>query len=199
MLTEAGRHASANDVAATWIEARAEDLSRRSSSQDGAARYVRTVDPLDRWRPGAVFGPRDRGTRWCNCFDRTGARAPDLHLTIRRPADSPRTDRGAAQSLPRLVTEPASRHLRNPAPTLSFRRVQRELRPGRTDIVRTTDEVVSNYLSMSFAAPDRFGEDLDAFVADVTAVLTEESPSGLFHDWPGDTAVVWASKRIPEQ
>ena len=71
--------------------------------------------------------------------------------------------------------------------------------PGRTDIVRTTDEVVSNYLSMSFAAPDRFGEDLDAFVADLTAVLTEESPSGLFHDWPGDTAVVWASKRIPEQ
>ena len=66
--------------------------------------------------------------------------------------------------------------------------------PGRPDIVRTIDEVVSNYLSMSFAAPDRFGERLEAFVAELTAMLSDVSPSGLFHDWPGDTAVVWATK-----
>ena len=62
--------------------------------------------------------------------------------------------------------------------------------------MRTTDEVVSNYLSMSFAAPDRFGEHLEAFLAELTAMLTEVSPSGLLHDWPGDTAVVWATKTI---
>ena len=67
--------------------------------------------------------------------------------------------------------------------------------PGRTDIVRTTDDVVSGYLSMSFAAPDRFGERLDGFVADLRALLAAASPAGRFHDWPGDTVVVWAPKR----
>jgi hypothetical protein len=66
--------------------------------------------------------------------------------------------------------------------------------PGRADIVRTTTEVVSNYLSMSFAAPDRFGDHLDDFVADLEALLLAASPSGLFHDWPGDTAIIWAAK-----
>ncbi len=66
--------------------------------------------------------------------------------------------------------------------------------PGRADIVRTTDEVVSGYLSMSFAAPDRFGDRLDTFVAEVTALLTDVSPAGLFHDWPGDTAIIWATR-----
>ena len=65
---------------------------------------------------------------------------------------------------------------------------------GRADIVRTTDDVVSNYLSMSFAAPDRFGDRLSTFIAELTAMLTDVSPSGLFHDWPGDTAVIWATK-----
>ena len=50
--------------------------------------------------------------------------------------------------------------------------------PGRPDIVRTTDEVVSNYLSMSFAAPDRFGERLEAFVTELTDMLSE-----MYHAW----------------
>jgi hypothetical protein len=66
--------------------------------------------------------------------------------------------------------------------------------PGCHDIVRSTDEVVSNYLSTSFAAPDRFGDRLDAFVADLTNLLAEVSPSGRFHDWPGDTAIIWATQ-----
>ncbi len=66
--------------------------------------------------------------------------------------------------------------------------------PGRTDIVRRADEVVSNYLSMSFAAPHLFGDRLDAFVADVTAVLVAASPAGRFWDWPGDTSILLATK-----
>lgn len=66
--------------------------------------------------------------------------------------------------------------------------------PGRPDIVRSNDEVISGYLSMSFAAPDRFGDRSDAFVADLKALLVDTSPAGLFHDWPGDTAIIWASK-----
>ena len=60
--------------------------------------------------------------------------------------------------------------------------------------MRTTDEVISGYLSMSFAAPDRFGDRLNSFVVELEALLTGVSPAGLFHDWPGDTAVIWATK-----
>ena len=49
------------------------------------------------------------------------------------------------------------------------------LAPGRPDIVRIIDEVVSNYLSMYFAAPDRFGERLEAFVTELTDMLSEVS------------------------
>ncbi len=66
--------------------------------------------------------------------------------------------------------------------------------PGRRDIVRTIDEVVSNSLSMSYAAPDRFGDRLDDFLADLRAVLADATTTGRFHDWPGDTVFVWARK-----
>jgi len=66
--------------------------------------------------------------------------------------------------------------------------------PGRTDIRRTADDVVSGYLSMSYAAPDLFGADLSAFVADVHEVLRRASPDGIFWDWPGDTAILIATK-----
>ena len=54
---------------------------------------------------------------------------------------------------------------------------------------------MSGYLSMSFAAPDRFGDRLDLFVAELQALLTDVSPVGRFHDWPGDTVIIWATKR----
>ena len=67
--------------------------------------------------------------------------------------------------------------------------------PGRADVVCTTDEVISGYLSMSFAAPERFADRLDAFVAELRTLLTDVSPAGRFHDWPGDTVIIWATKR----
>jgi hypothetical protein len=66
--------------------------------------------------------------------------------------------------------------------------------PGRTDLVRTTDDVISGFLSMSFARPDLFGDHLDEFVADAHALLAATAPDGRFWDWPGDTAVVLATK-----
>jgi SAM-dependent methyltransferase len=66
--------------------------------------------------------------------------------------------------------------------------------PGRPDVVRDVDGVLSGYLSMSYAAPHLFGDRLDAFTADVRALLTERSPSGLFWDWPGDTEILLAPK-----
>jgi SAM-dependent methyltransferase len=66
--------------------------------------------------------------------------------------------------------------------------------PGQEDLVRDADEVVSNFLSMSWAAPHLFGDDLDAFVADVHEVLAAASPDGRFWDWPGDTVALVATK-----
>jgi SAM-dependent methyltransferase len=66
--------------------------------------------------------------------------------------------------------------------------------PGRPDIVRDVDGVLAGYLSMSYAAPHLFGDRLDAFEADVRALLTERSPTGLFWDWPGDTEILLARK-----
>jgi SAM-dependent methyltransferase len=66
--------------------------------------------------------------------------------------------------------------------------------PGCPDIVRDADGVLAGYLSMSFAAPHLFGDRLSAFEADVRALLTERSPSGLFWDWPGDTEILLAHK-----
>ena len=64
--------------------------------------------------------------------------------------------------------------------------------PGRPDIVRDVDGVLSGYLSMSYATPHLFGDHLDAFEADVRALLAERSPDGLFWDWPGDTEILLA-------
>ena len=54
-----------------------------------------------------------------------------------------------------------------------------------------------NYFSTSFAAPHLFGERRAQFEADLRAELAARSPSGLFWDWPGDTAILLASK--PEE
>jgi ubiquinone/menaquinone biosynthesis C-methylase UbiE len=66
--------------------------------------------------------------------------------------------------------------------------------PGRPDVVRDVESVLAGYLSMSYAAPHLFGDRLGAFEADVRALLTERSPSGLFWDWPGDTEILLAPK-----
>jgi len=65
---------------------------------------------------------------------------------------------------------------------------------GKPDLVRDTDGVISNYLSMSSSAPHLFGDRLDAFTRDMHDLLADASPSGLFWDWPGDTEVVLAEK-----
>ncbi len=66
--------------------------------------------------------------------------------------------------------------------------------PGRPDIVRSIDEVLANYFSMSYAAPHLFGDKLAEFEAVVRAELTQRSPSGLFWDWPGDTEILLVGK-----
>jgi SAM-dependent methyltransferase len=75
-----------------------------------------------------------------------------------------------------------------------FGTLRRLFAPGRPDIIRSIDEVLANYFSMSYAAPHLFGERRAAFEADVRAELARHSSSGLFWDWPGDTEILLAKK-----
>jgi hypothetical protein len=65
---------------------------------------------------------------------------------------------------------------------------------GRPDIVRSIDEVLANYFSMSYAAPHLFGDKRAEFEAVVRAELTQRSLSGLFWEWPGDTEILLVGK-----
>jgi len=66
--------------------------------------------------------------------------------------------------------------------------------PGKADLLRDIESVLSGYLSMSFSAPHLFGERLPDFENEVRALLTARSPSGWFWDWPGDTEIVLAER-----
>jgi SAM-dependent methyltransferase len=66
--------------------------------------------------------------------------------------------------------------------------------PGRADIVRGVESVLSGYLSLSSSAPHLLGDRLDEFAHEARSLLKKCSPSGLFWDWPGDTEVVLAHK-----
>ena len=75
-----------------------------------------------------------------------------------------------------------------------FGRARTIYAPGRQDVTRDVDGVVSGYLSMSYAAPDRFGDQLEAFLDELRALLRARTTTGRFWDWPGETAIVIATK-----
>ena len=62
--------------------------------------------------------------------------------------------------------------------------------PGRRDLVRSVDDVIDNYLSTSFAAPELFGDRFDGFRAELAGVLAAHTDTGFFWEWPGDTEVL---------
>ena len=66
--------------------------------------------------------------------------------------------------------------------------------PGRPDLVRDTESVLSGYFSFSWSAPHLFGDRVAAFAAEVRELLRARSPEGVFWDWPGDTKVILARK-----
>ena len=197
MLDEAASHAAAHDVEAQWICARAEylpalDLPPARLVTFGQSLHWTDQEPVidavyDLLEPGGAIaviahdieaGPSP--------IDAPAPPIPhdEIHALIRRHL--------ANDSAPR----PARMDRFEDALTRSrFGTSRHVLAPGRTDLVRSADDVIANFFSTSFAAPDLFGAGLDAFVADMRDVLATSSPTGRFWDWPGDTAVVLAVKR----
>jgi hypothetical protein len=66
--------------------------------------------------------------------------------------------------------------------------------PGRIDLARSTDEVVSTTCRCPSPQPHLFGSHLDAFVDDAREVLLAAALDGRFWDWPGGTEIVLATK-----
>jgi SAM-dependent methyltransferase len=66
--------------------------------------------------------------------------------------------------------------------------------PGIPDLVRDVESVVSNYFSMSYAAPHLFGDRVEEFAGEMRELLRKRSPDGVFWDWPGDTEVMLVRK-----
>ncbi len=76
----------------------------------------------------------------------------------------------------------------------AFGRPERLVLPGRADLVRNIDDVIDNYLSTSFAAPQLFGDRLQEFRDELGAILARHTDTGHFWEWPGDTEVLIAVK-----
>ena len=66
--------------------------------------------------------------------------------------------------------------------------------PGIPNLLRTSESVLSGYLSMSSSAPHLFGDRVANFADEVRELLMSRSPEGIFWDWPGDTEVILAQK-----
>jgi hypothetical protein len=66
--------------------------------------------------------------------------------------------------------------------------------PGFPDHVQDIEGVLSNYFSMSYAAPHLFGDRVEEFAGEMRELLRERSPEGVFWDWPGDTEVMLVRK-----
>ena len=168
MLGEARRHAAANGVGATWIEARAEDLAGLGLPP---ARLV-TFGQSFHWTEGvAVLAVVH------DLLAPGGAVALVAH-DVRH--GSPPADTGIPpiphERVEALIGEylgwqrgPQVDTFESALAASPFGGAHTVTAPGRADLVRTIDDVVANFLSMSFAAPDRFGDRLDEFIADLRA------------------------------
>jgi SAM-dependent methyltransferase len=201
MLDEAGRHAAARGVSnVRWANVRAEEIG--------------TLD-LDHVRT-ATFGQSFHWTERESVAEMVyellapgGSMVIVSHdINVRQPPSPPAAPLIPHAEIHALIAKylgPVRRYgsglidlpddsIEDAVARTRFGRPRRVDAPGRRDLIRNADEVVSNFLSMSFAAPPLFGDRLESFVADLHAILAATSPGGLFWDWPGDTAILIASK-----
>jgi len=201
MLDEASGHAAANGVAATWIEAPAERIPELDvgparavtfgQSFQWTVRDVVTAAVWDVLLPGGaivlITHDIDHGPP---PVDGPAPPIPDdeLRALVRRylgPAD--RAGGGLRPDFDSDRYEVALARSRFGPPRVVHA-------PGRPDLVRNVDGVIDGYLSMSWAAPQLFGADLEAFVADARRLLLDIAPAGRFWDWPGDTVALIADR-----
>lgn len=201
MVVEARRHAAANGVTVDLRQARAEDLGLLDLPPMRAVTFGQSFHRVNRIPVAeAVYDLLEPG----------GAMILISHDIYASPAPTgagdPSIPDDEVQELITSYLGPDRRSGRRSASGYSSERWEVSLAqtrfgvpktvhaPGRLDITRDIDGVISGYLSMSYAAPHLFGNRLDQFVDDLRRLLTRRTPTGRFSDWPGDTAAVVARK-----
>ena len=201
MLREAAREATRRDVHnVRWVRGRAEDIPALVQGPFKLVTFGQSFHWTDRDRVAEIAFDllEPAGGLAIVSHEHDGRPVPPappfpiipheaIHALIRRYLGDGRRAGTGYLSLPAEPHEELLRRSRFGAAEVIFL-------PGRADLVVGVDQVVSNFLSMSFAAPGLFGEALPLFEADLRAELEQHSPGGLFWDWPGDTKVILARK-----
>jgi SAM-dependent methyltransferase len=203
MLTEAERHALANGhTQIAWRGAYAEDIAALGLP---AVRVVTF---------GQSFHWTERELVAASVYDLLvpgGALVAVAHDIDARPqsrvgpsADPPIPHReieeliagylGADFRTRRMVSWQSSDRYEDALARTRFGHARTVHAPGREGLTRDVDGVISGYLSMSYAAPYRFGDRLNSFVTAARSFLNPRTDTGRFSDWPGDTAIVIATK-----
>jgi SAM-dependent methyltransferase len=202
MIAEARRHASANGVTLQLHQARAEEIGvlglppmRVVTFGQSFHRVARTAVAeavYDLLEPGGAMvlishdidaGPAPDGTGDPPIPDQEVQELISSYLGPDRRSGS------------RLASSYSSDRWEVSLAKTRFGKPMTAHAPGRVDITRDVDGVISGYLSMSYAAPHLFGDRLDQFVDDLESLLTARTDTGRFWDWPGDTAATIARKR----
>jgi SAM-dependent methyltransferase len=201
MLLEAADQAARRKVSNIgWIRALAEHLPARPTSAFSVVTFAQSFHRTDRERVAeAVYDLLEPGGSIV-------LMAPTVHG---RPAPEPQpyppmpheaverlvarylgTRRRSGQGFTRAPVD----RFEDALARTRFGTARTVFAPGRPDIIRDIDSLAAHYHSMSWAAPHLFGDDLQRFDTELRALLLEQSPNGLFWDWPGDTELVIAQR-----
>ncbi len=206
MLEEAARFApSGNHAKFRWILGRAEDVPELGLGSFQAVTLAQSLHWMDKARVAEIFyDALDEGGSMVLIHHDAPAFAPSEFATVgstAAPPNPPIPHDVIDQMLVRWLghgkplRDPNREPYRDLLARTRFRGVERLVLPGRRDLVRSIDQVIDNYLSTSFAAPELFGTRLEAFRADLSEELRRYTDSGFFWEWPGDTEVLIARKR----
>lgn len=201
MIAEARRAAQERDIAnITWIQARAEDLPAVAPGPYRLVTFGQSFYWTDEVRVAeAVYDIVEPGGALVLVGHQAEGRA------IPPSPGPPRIPHDEIRELVRKYLGPTRRAGQSTAPVQAlsledalastrFGAPQRIFAPGIPNHVQDVEGVLSNYFSMSYAAPHLFGDRVEEFAGEVRELLSERSPEGVFWDWPGDSEVMLVRK-----
>ena len=197
MIAEGRRAAQERDIAnITWIQGRAEELPAVAPGPYrlvtfGQSFYWTDEVPVaeavyDMVEPGgalALVGHKAEGRSVPPSPGPPRIPHDEIEELVRKYLGPTRRAGQSTAPVQALSLQDALASTRFGAPRVIFA-------PGIPDRVQDIEGVLSNYFSMSYAAPHLFGDRVGEFAGEVRELLRERSPEGVFWDWPGDTEVM---------
>lgn len=202
MLAEARAHAAAHGLTAVdFVQATAEDLPGLGLPPMRVVTFGQSFHRTDRVRVAAAVYDLlpTGGAMVLIVHDPTRPAPPPPPNTPPIPRDD--VDRlirsylgDKRRSGARLASSYPSERFEQTLARTPFGTPRVAYAPGRPDLVRDVDGVIAGYLSMSYAAPPLFGTRLGDFTNDLRTLLEQQSATGRFWDWPGDTQVLIATR-----